>query len=179
MATAPATLHRLEPVHIFLAVFWAAATVLMVVAAWDQDAVRFALTVGADGLILLYLGTVAAWVRVTPTHLLVVNPFVRYAVPRHLIRDVNAEDYWFVPRMLVDGGKPIRLVVLNSNLPIGMDTGSGHRQGQLVMRMVREAPAGTSEDGATRGVQRKIRWANLVLAVLMVVSAVNLYVSTR
>src|SRR5262245_54967163 len=105
MATAPATLHRLEPVHIFLAVFWAAATVLMVVAAWDQDAVRFALTVGADGLILLYLGTVAAWVRVTPTHLLVVNPFVRYAVPRHLIRDVNAEDYWFVPRMLVDGGQ--------------------------------------------------------------------------
>jgi hypothetical protein len=182
MAAAPATLHRLELVHIVLAAIWAAPIGLIGIADWSSDPEigKSVLAMGADGLIFLYLGTVAAWIRVTPTHLLVYNPFVKYVVPRHVIRDVDVVDYWFVPRLLVDGRRPIRLVVLNRNLPRGMDYGPSRRDGQLIMRMLREAPAAEADarragEATSDKIHRRWRWVNLALATFMAVSAIAIY----
>jgi hypothetical protein len=169
----PASLRRLELAHIVLAVVWGVGMSLVVVVNWSDPRIAAgALAVEVDGLIFIYLGTFAARVRVTPTHLLVCNPFVWYAVPRQLVRDVDVVSYWFVPRLVLDGGRRIRLVVLNRNLPGGMDYGPNRRQGQLIMRMIRETPAATGSP-ASNELSRRLRWSNLALAMFMAATAVG------
>jgi hypothetical protein len=180
VADTPATLRRLELAHVVLAVFWSVGMSLVVVANWSDDrrVAAASLMMAVDGLIFIYLGTLAAWIRVTPTHLLVYNPFVRYIVPCGIVRDVDVAGYVFVPRLLLDGGRRIRLVVLNRNLPVGMDYGSSHRRGQLIMRMIRERPA-VAGGPASSGLSRSLRWGNLALAVLMVTTPAGAYLFLR
>jgi hypothetical protein len=165
VATAPATLRRLEPLHVALAVVWGGGFTSAAFAkhADGLHVVLATLTWAADGLILLYLLTLAASVRVTPTHVLVNNPYVRHAVPRRLVQGISATGYW-IPRLLVDGARPIRLAVLERNLPQpGYGFRPSYRQGRLIMRMIAEVPALDSSDK----IHRRLRLGHLALAVAM------------
>jgi hypothetical protein len=165
VATAPATLRRLEPLHVALAAVWGGGFTFAAFArhAEGLGVVLALLTWAADGLTLLYLLTLAATVRVTPTHVLVNNPYVRYVIPRRLVQGIGATGYW-IPHLLVDGARPIRLAVLERNLPQpGYGFRPSHRQGRLIMRMIAEVPALDSSDE----LRRRLRLGHLALAVAM------------
>jgi hypothetical protein len=163
-------LRRLEPLHIALAGLWGVGMTLAALANRSQGiGVVLALLVwAAAGFSLGYLMTVSASVRVTPTHVLVNNPYVQHSIPRHLITGVSTKGYW-IPRLLIDGGPAVRLVVLDRNLPRGHDVGPSHHQAQLIMRMIAETPA---QDGPA-GVSRRWRIGNLAIAALTAIGWVG------
>ncbi|MFD0598803.1 hypothetical protein ACFQZ4_46295 [Catellatospora coxensis] len=142
MPTTSAVLRRLEPVHVALAVLWVVGmTVAASARRSDGTAHVVALLVwAAAGLSLLYLATLSASVRVTPTHLQIINPFQQHLIPRQLAAgvEVGASP---IPRLLVEGGQAIRLVVLDRNVPPSRNVQApSRRQAQLIMRMIADVP---------------------------------------
>lgn len=171
MASASPVLRRLEPLHLTAAGVWGVGMTLATLANRSEGTgvVLALLAWTSAGLSLLYLATFAASVRVTPTHVLINNPYVQHVVPRRLVKGVSTKGYW-IPRLLVDGGPSIRLVVLDRNLPKGYDNSApSHRQAQLIMRMIAEGPAQDS----TAGVSRRLRIGNLVIASLTFIAGLG------
>ncbi|MEV0456516.1 hypothetical protein [Catellatospora methionotrophica] len=164
MASATQVLRRLELFHIVLASLWGGGMILATLVNREQGTgyVAASLLWAGSGLSLAYLVTIAASVRVTPTHVLVDNPYVRHVIPRRLVEGVGAQEHR-TPHLLLDGSPAVRLVVLVRHLPRGRDMGlPSERQARLIMRMIAEVP-GRDCSGEPR---RRLRIGNLVLAVL-------------
>jgi hypothetical protein len=155
------TLRRIEVAHVALAAVWGCGMTIAILgnAASGAGVVTSLVALTLDGLIFLYLIAPAASVRVTRHRVIVNNPYVRHIVPRHLVQGIRTEGFW-TARLLVDGGRAVRLVALNLNLPRGYASYPSHRQAQLVMRVIAEVP----QEASTGDVQRRMRYGNIALA---------------
>jgi hypothetical protein len=163
------TLRRLEPLHVFMAVLWGGGIVFGALMNWSEGpwVVLSLLAWAADGVILLYLTAPAASITVTPSSVLVNNPYVQHIVPRHLIQGVRTDGYW-TARLLVDSARSVRLVALNLNLPRGYPSYPSHRQAQMVVRLIAEVP----QEANTGGLRRRVRYGNVALAAIAICTGV-------
>jgi hypothetical protein len=164
------TLRRLEPLHVFMAALWGGGLVFAALVDWSEGpwVVLSILAWAADGLILLYLTAPAAAIIVTPSSVLVNNPYLQHIVPRHLIQGVRTDGHW-TARLLVDSARPVRLVALNLHLPRGYPSSPNHRHAQLVVRLMAEVP----QEASTGGVRRRVRYGNVALAALAISTGVS------
>jgi hypothetical protein len=108
-----------------------------------------------------FLVAPAASIVVTPTHVMVRNPFREYVVPRHLVEGVDTESR-VTPRLVVRGAPSIRLAALDLNLPRGYPTTAGRHQRQSVTPMLEQIP----EEPNDGKVDRHLRYGHVVLAAV-------------
>jgi hypothetical protein len=165
MADGQRTLRRLEPLHVVFAAVWFSGMVIGVIANWSEGpwVVLSLLAWAADGVVLLYLTTLAASIAVTPSSVLINNPYVQHIVPRHLVQGVRTEGYW-TARLVIDNAPPVRLVALNLNLPKGYESYPSRRQAQIVMRLIAEVQPAVS----TGMMRRRLRYGHLALAAMAI-----------
>jgi hypothetical protein len=162
------TLRRLESVDVFMAALWGGGMVFAVVANWSQEpwVVRSIFAWAVDGLILLYLIAPAASITVTPSCVLVNNPFVQHIIPRHLIQGVRADGIK-TARLLIDASRSVRLVALNSSFA-KYGSHPSHRETQMVVRLMDEVP----QEASTGQARRRVRYGNAALAAIAIGTAV-------
>jgi hypothetical protein len=161
------TLRRLESVDAFMAALWGGGMVFAVVTNWSEEpwVVRSILAWAVDGLILLYLIAPAASITVTPSCVLVNNPYVQHIVPRQLIQGVQADGIE-TARLLIDAGRSVRLVALNSTFGRHGSRPS-HREAQIVVRLMAEMP----QEETTGEVRRRVRYGNVTFAAIAIGTA--------
>jgi hypothetical protein len=153
---------RLEPVQVVLATVWVLGLGAAAMADWSTNLEGFVAAVWAfDGIVLFYLWGPAASILVTPTHVIVNNPYVRYEVPRVVIHGPPIEGFWF-PHLPLRTGVRIRLVALSLNLPRGYPSQLGRHDQRSLAHMMAEVPM-REDAGSPR---RIVRYSNIILAVL-------------
>jgi hypothetical protein len=122
------------------------------------------LVLAAAGLSYVYLAAIAGWVRVTPAHVVINNPFARYLVPRRLVEGLSVEAKW-APRLHASGGRTIRIVALDRNQhPFGVHVlGTNQRKARRMRNMLAETPGEEGQDE----IVRQWRTGNLIVGALM------------
>jgi hypothetical protein len=122
----------------------------------------------AGALAMLYLDGPAATIDVTPTALVVSNPYRRYVVPRLLISEVTGV---FVPELGLRDGTTVTLVAFAPAI-----VGANYRRHTSYRRsVVRLAKAMDEipEKPSQAGLAKRLRFGNLVLACAAVAAALG------
>ncbi len=114
-----------------------------------------------DGLVLFYLWGPAASIVVTPAHILVNNPYVRYKIARVTVAGPPVPGFWFA-RLPLHTGAAIRLAALNLNLPRGYPDRLARHDHRSLAQMMAQVPA-VDEPGDPK---RNLRPGTIVLAAL-------------
>jgi hypothetical protein len=159
---------RLEPIHLFLAVLWLSGCGLAV--HQQPTATRGILVAAADGLTAFYLLGPAASIGVTPTHVVVANPYVRHEIPRAAIDGPVADGFWF-QRLPLRTGRTVRLAALSLNLPRGYPDQLGRHDHRSLAAMMAKVPQQDTDAKPTSSP----RWLNIGLATLAAITTVVLY----
>ena len=159
------TYRRLEPIHVFLVALWLAGCGLVL--PQQRPAVLAMVVAAADGLVAFYLLGPAAAISVTPTHVVVDNPYVRHELPRVAIDGPPADGFWHQRLPLRSGGH-VRLVALSLNLPRGYPDQLGRHDHRSLPAMMAKVP---QQDGDAE-IRSSPRWPNIGLALLAVATVV-------
>ena len=117
----------------------------------------------ADGLVAFYLLGPAASITVTPTHVIVDNPYVHHEISRTAIAGPAAEGFWFQRLPLRTGGA-VRLVALSLNLPRNYPDQLGRHDHRSLPALMARVPQQDS-NAKTRSAPRLLPIALATLAV--------------
>ena len=155
---AGARYRRLEPIHLFLIALWLAGCgAILPQHHW------VAAVAAADGLVAFYLLGPAASITVTPTHVIVDNPYVHHEIPRTAIAGPAADGFWFQRLPLRTGGA-VRLVALSLNLPRNYPDQLGRHDHRSLPALLARVPPQDS-NAETRSAPRLLSIALATLAV--------------
>jgi hypothetical protein len=155
---------RLEPVNVVFAAAWLAGCALVLLL--RHPPVLAVTVAAADGMAAFYLTGPAAAITVTPSRVVVDNPYRRHDIPREAIASTES------PWLLLKSGTTVRLAALSLNLPKAYPRRLGRHDTRTLQHMLTQVPPAADHTETTSSPRR----LNIALAALTTTITIALVV---